>query len=168
VQPASNYAEGVTVALIQPGPRAGLLPVGELGTAKTGNYLPNVLAVRDARARGAYEAFLVDPAGHVWEGASSNVFCVKDGRIRTPPLSTGILEGITRRHVLRIAQVRGHEGVEADVSVDDLFRSDEVFLTSTLREVVPVTRIDGHSIGDGRPGPVARELLAAFREEVSR
>ena len=165
-QPAAQYADGVSVVLVQPGPRAGMLPVSETGTAKTGNYLPNVLAVRDARARGGYEAFLLDPTGRVWEGASSNVFVVQGGRVRTPPLTAGILEGITRRHVMEIARRQGRAVEEVDVFAADLFAADEVFLTSTLREIVPVTRIDGKEIGGGRPGPVARELLEAFRKEA--
>ncbi len=168
VQAAANYGSGVAVAIVRPGPRAGLLPVSDAGTAKTGNYLPNVLALRDAKARGAYEAFLVDADGRVLEGSSSNVFCVKAERIRTPPPSIGILEGITRRHVIRVARARGHEVLEGDVRVLDLFSADEVFLTSSLREVVPVTRIDDQPVGEGTPGKMAKELLAAFRESAAR
>lgn len=167
-QPVAQYADGVSVVLVEPGPRAGLLPVSESGTAKTGNYLPNVLAVRDARAKGGYEALLLDPSGRVWEGASSNVFIVRGGALRTPPLTAGILEGITRRHVIRIARARGRVVEEADVTRDDVVGAEEVFLTSTLREIVPVVRIDGRPVSDGRPGPVARELLDAFHEEVRR
>lgn len=167
-QPAAQYEEGVSVILVRPGPRAGLLPVSVSGTAKTGNYLPNVLAVRDARARGGYEALLLDGEGRVWEGASSNVFCVKDGRIHTPPLSAGILEGITRRHTIWIARALGMNVDEGDVFVSDLAEADEVFLTSTLREIVPVTRVDDRPVGSGRPGPVARALLEAFRREARR
>lgn len=167
VQPEAQYTQGVAIVLVQPGPRAGLLPVGESGTAKTGNYLPNVLALREAKAKGGYEAVLVDSNGLVSEGASSNVFCVSQRVIRTPRLVTGVLEGITRRHVMRIARDKGWTVDESDVYANDLKKADEVFLTSTMREVVPVTRVDGAPVADGTPGPTAKELRIGLRAEAA-
>ncbi len=130
--------------------------------AKTGNYLNSVLAVREARARGAHEALMLDANGRVTEGSSSNVFAVRAGGLATPPLD-GILEGVTRRVVLDLAGQLGLPAAETPLGPEDLFAADELFLTSTTREIVPLVRLDGRAIGSGRPGPVTRRLLAAFR-----
>ena len=134
--------------------------------AKTGNYLNSVLALREARARGAYEALMLDAAGRVGEGSSSNVFAVRDGRLETPP-EGGILEGVTRRVVLDLAAALGLPAVELPLLPADLLSADELFLTSTTRELVPVVRVDGRPIGGGRPGPWTLRLLEAFRRRAS-
>jgi branched-chain amino acid aminotransferase len=164
------YAEGAKVALVvpmrepagvhHPARRGDSTPDG---SPKTGNYLPNVLAVGEARRRGAYEALLVDREGRVLEGASSNVFVARGGALATPPLSEGILEGITRKHVLSIAAALGVATAEVALRAEDLRGADEVFITSTVREVVPVTDVDGVRIGDGRPGALTRRITEAFR-----
>ena len=108
---------------------------------KSGNYLNNVLALGEARRRsGAYEAILCAADGTIAEGASSNVFAVRGGVVRTPPLDVGILDGITRAKVLELARENGIPLEETRISPDELRAADEVFITSATRAVLPVTR----------------------------
>jgi branched-chain amino acid aminotransferase len=133
-------------------------------TAKTGAHLSNVLAVAEARAAGADEALLLDRDGYVTEGASSNVFVVRRGGVETPPLAAGILEGVTRGIVLALARQAGFEVREGPLRPADLAACDELFLTSTAREVLPVTVLDGRAVGGGAVGPVTAALHRLFRE----
>jgi branched-chain amino acid aminotransferase len=158
--PARAYAEGTKAAIVgvrRASPRA-IDP-----SAKTGAHLPHVLAVREARAAGALEALLLDEQGSVTEGSSSNVFAVRAGRVLTPPLASGILAGVTRGVVLRLARELGVPAEETPLRPEDLEGADEVFLTSTIREIVPVTRLGDRAVGPGRPGPVTHRLHRAFR-----
>jgi branched-chain amino acid aminotransferase len=132
-------------------------------SVKYGNYLLSVLATRAARAKQAHEALIVSRAGHVAEGASSNVFYVKHGVLHTPPLSSGILPGITRQHLLQLAEQLGVPVEYSLPRVDDLVSADEVAISSSIREFVPVVRIDETPIASGVPGPITRRLLQAFR-----
>jgi len=134
--------------------------------AKVTNYLPNLLALREAKGRGAQEALFVDAGGHVLEGASSNVFVVAGGRVSTPPVAAGILPGITRAHVLAAAAALGIPTDERAVSLGELLAADEVFVTSSIRELLPVVRVDDRVVGAGTPGAVARALHRRFREDV--
>jgi branched-chain amino acid aminotransferase len=134
--------------------------------AKVTNYLANLLAVREAKSRGGQEALIVDRRGNVVEGASSNVFVVRAGRIKTPPESAGILPGITRAHVLEAAARLGLAVDEAELTPEELYGADEVFITSSIRELLPVVRVDDHSVGAGAPGTVSRRLHRAFRVAV--
>ncbi|BDG06003.1 aminotransferase class IV [Anaeromyxobacter oryzae] len=158
--PARAYADGVKVVVVGVRHEA---PAVVDPSAKTGAHLNHVLAVREARARGAHEALLLDDRGFVTEGSSSNVFAVLGGRLRTPPLAAGILEGVTRGVVLRIARAEGVAVDETSVRPEDLERAEEVFITSTMREIVPVTRLGERAVGAGRPGPVTERLHRAFR-----
>jgi len=135
---------------------------------KSCNLLNNILAVREAQARGAAEALLLNHAGDVAEGASTNVFVVRSGAVVTPPLDAGILAGITRDVVLALAPRLGLVAREERLSVPDLRGADEAFLTSTTRELAPVRAIDGRPVGSGKPGPTTLRLLAAFREEAAQ
>jgi branched-chain amino acid aminotransferase len=130
---------------------------------KSSNLLNNILAVREARARGADEPLLLNLEGQVAEGASSNVFAVRAGRLQTPPLSAGILAGITRDVVLEIAASLDIPAREAPLGLEELRGADEAFMTSTTREVVPIHRLDDAVIGSGRPGALTRRLMEAFR-----
>jgi branched-chain amino acid aminotransferase len=162
--PASLYREGVAIRLVHTGQVAqGELPRG----AKSGNYLTNIMALKQARESGAHEAVMIDPHGRVSEGSSSNVFMVTSGKVLTPPLSVGILEGITRRRVIALALAQGLDVREVEIGADRLAQADEVFLTSTLREVLPVTRVDQRPVGDGRPGPTTTVLSRAFARMVA-
>jgi branched-chain amino acid aminotransferase len=158
--PASAWTEGVTVAVV--GVRRAS-PAAVDPSAKTGAHLPHVLAVREARAAGAHEALLLDERGFLTEGSSSNLFSVALGRLRTPPLAAGILEGVTRGVVLRLAHAEGIRVEEVALRPEDLEAADEIFITSTVREILPVVRLGERPVGTGRPGPVTERLHRAFR-----
>ncbi len=161
--PARAYREGVAAAFV--GVRRAS-PAAMDPTAKTGAHLANVLAVHEAREKGAHEALLLDERGAVTEGSSSNVFAGRGGKVATPPLAAGILEGVTRGVVLRLARDAGVLAEEAPLRPEDLEGADEVFITSTVREIVPVTRLGDRAVGTGRPGPVTRRLHDAFRRRA--
>lgn len=134
--------------------------------AKVGNYLVAVLAMRRAREHDAAEALIVDSSDHVVEGATSNVFVVRDGVLRTPSEKEGILPGITRRTILEVARDLGVEVRFETIERGELLSCDEVFVSSSIREILPVVRIDGAPVGAGAPGPLTVALLAAFRRRV--
>jgi branched-chain amino acid aminotransferase len=159
--PRDAYLHGVALASVST--RRAVDDTAASG-AKVTNYLANLLALREARARGAQEALVLDGRGQVVEGASSNVFVVTAGRVATPPESAGILAGITRAHILGAARDLGVPVDERDLLPDDVYRADEVFITSSIRELLPVVRVDDRTIGAGTPGPVARRLHRRFRE----
>lgn len=161
--PAELYRDGAAIRLVPAGRSAeGAVPQG----AKSGNYLVNIMALGVARRQGAHEAVLLDATGRITEGASSNVFAVLGDLVCTPPLEAGILEGITRAKVIRLARQAGWRVEERELRPADLQRADEVFLTSTLREVLPVTRVDEWTVSSGRPGPVAARLRSLFQESA--
>lgn len=142
-------------------------PVEALNPAiKASNLLNNALATREAYAKGAFEAILLNTRGEVAEGAGSNVFIVKGGRLLTPPLSCGLLAGITRELVLEIAAATGVPSEERVLSAEDLKTADELFITSTLKELAPMVTLDGAPIGSGAPGPVTKALLKAYRARI--
>ncbi|MGH7293929.1 MAG: aminotransferase class IV [Polyangiaceae bacterium] len=161
--PREAYLHGIAVVTVATR-RATEGPAAE--GAKLANYLPNLLAVREARLRGAQEALVVDARGKVVEGASSNVFAVHAGRLATPPESAGILPGITRAHLLAAARDLGIVVDERELDPADLYAADEVFVSSSIRELLPVVRIDDRRVGGGAPGPVARALHRRFRASV--
>jgi branched-chain amino acid aminotransferase len=163
--PESTYTQGVAVIIAsvrRNHPRA--LDPG----IKSCNLLNNILAVREAQSKGALEPILLNDAGEVAEGASTNVFIVRREEVTTPPLSAGILPGVTRQLLLEIGPAVGIPVVEESVSVQDLLAADEAFLTSTLKEAAPVRSVDGTNIGKGRPGPVTLRLLQAYRDYARR
>ena len=163
-QPAALYEEGVAVVCLRAS-RATEDP--RAAGVKASNYLSNLLAVHEARQRGGYEAILLGSQGLVLEGASSNVFVVKHGEVSTPRLESGILAGITRAAVLKAAAEAGIRVIETALFPRDLYDAEEVFITSSLREVVPVVTVDGQQVGDGRPGPLTRRLHAAYQDVVA-
>jgi branched-chain amino acid aminotransferase len=160
-----DYAEGIPVVIAsvrRNHPRA-LDPA-----IKSNNLLNNILAVREGQARGAAETVLLNDRGEVAEGAGSNVFVVKGGQVSTPPLAAGILSGITRRLVLDLCRELGIPAREETLRVADLLAADEAFITSTTKEAAPVRTIDDRPVGSGRPGPVHRRILQAYREYARR
>lgn len=134
--------------------------------AKVGNYLVAVLAMQHARELGASEALILDAAGCVVEGATSNVFAVFGRRLVTPPEEAGILPGITRARVLELARELGLEVELRALTLEELRAADELFVSSSIRELLPVVRLDGQPVGGGRPGPETRRLLSAFRKKA--
>jgi branched-chain amino acid aminotransferase len=160
-QPRTLYTEGVSVVTITVPTRAG--DPTQTFAAKTSNYLANILALRVAKQAGAHEAFLVTADGTVLEGTTSNVFLVAAGALVTPSLDAAILAGITREHVIDAAREIGIVVRDQHVSTADLWTADEVFLTSSLRELVPVVQIDDHEVGAATPGAITRRIHRAFR-----
>jgi branched-subunit amino acid aminotransferase/4-amino-4-deoxychorismate lyase len=145
-----------------------VLTARELPDVKAVSYLAATLARQEAHAAGADEALLVCADGRVTEGASSNLFLVRNGTVTTPPLAGDILPGITRQVVLEVAATTGTPLVEADMRMPDVVAADEAFVTSSTRELVPLVRVDGQPVGSGQPGPVTERLLAAYRDVVER
>jgi branched-chain amino acid aminotransferase len=131
-----------------------------------GQYLNSVLAKIEASKAGYEEAILLDSRGFVSEGSGENIYAVRDRRIFTPPHTAGILDGISRKSVLQIARDLGYEVVERDLARAELYLADEVFLTGTAAELVPVREIDDHAIGSGQPGPITRELQRVFDDAL--
>ncbi|MCC7138569.1 MAG: aminotransferase class IV [Planctomycetes bacterium] len=130
--------------------------------AKTGNYMNNLLALHEAVLRGADDAVLLNDRGEVTEGTTANVYVVRGGRVRTPPIAAGILRGTTRTRVLAICRDAGRGGDEETLYPSDLHGADEVFLSSSVRGVIAVTRVDGTPVGAGVAGPVATEVHRRF------
>jgi branched-chain amino acid aminotransferase len=129
------------------------------------NYANSLLAKREAVKDGYDEALLLDTDGYVAEGSGENVFMVRHGAIKTPPL-TAILEGITRDTIMQLAQERGLKLVEERFTRDELYIADEAFFTGTAAEITPIREVDGRKIGDGKPGPITKQLQEAFFDIV--
>jgi D-alanine transaminase len=134
---------------------------------KSVSLLPNIMANQAAKAAGAFEAVLARD-GAITEGSHSNVWGVRDGRLITYPASNYILAGMTRATVFRLARQLGLEAVEGVIQASEIYDLDEVFLTGTTTEVMPVVRIDGREIVDGEPGPITRRLIHAFTASLPR
>lgn len=163
--PVSFYTEGVAAIVAKTRRNA---PEALPPQVKSLNCLNNVLAKLEAKAAGVHDALMLNQQGELTEGTTSNVFVVKSGRLRTPKVECGILDGITRSVLLRLAHEQGITTEEMRLTGDDLFTADECFLTNTTQEVLPVTRVDGRMIGDGRPGPFTRRLHDLFRACLDR
>jgi branched-chain amino acid aminotransferase len=171
--PAELYERGLHCAVVQVrrNPPQALDPA-----AKTGNYLNSILALRESHDAGADDAIFLDLQGRVTEASTSNVFFVKGGVVVTAPLSLGMLEGVTRAYVIDVARESGLIVREEPSGAGALAEADEVFVTSSLREVLAVTRLSllddadprPRPVADGKPGPITRRLHAAFRAYVER
>lgn len=152
---------------------AGRHPGWCLPAVKSLSYQPFLLARRVARQQGADEALMVagnvdDPRVEVVEAATASVFCVAGGRLRTPPLTSGCLPGIMRSAVLEVAAAVGLPATEERLSLQVLRRADEIFLASSVMGIAPVTRLDGHQVGNGLPGDVSCFLSRAVEDVISR
>ena len=139
---------------------AGLIPHAKA----SGQYLNSILAKTESANAGYEEAILLDERGFVCEGSGENIFLVKDGEIATPPHVASILDGISRKSVIQIARDFGYTVVERDVARAELYMADEVFLTGTAAELVPVREVDDHEIGE--PGEVTKQLQAKFEDAL--
>jgi branched-chain amino acid aminotransferase len=133
---------------------------------KSNNLLNNALAMQEALRAGADEALMRNQAGDIVECSQSNFFVVRGGAVTTPPLSAGLLPGITRAFVLELAAEIGIPAAEGRVTPEDLATIDEAFLTGTTRDVTPVVAVDSRTIGSGKPGPVTLRLLERFRRRA--
>lgn len=132
---------------------------------KSLNLLPNVLAKQEAREKGCYEAIL-HRDGTVTEGSSSNIFLVKEGKIYTHPATKRILHGCVRAAVIRLASALNIEVIEKAFEVEDIPYADEMFLTSSTSEVLPIIKVDNTTIGDGKPGAITRKLQEAYEQDA--
>ncbi|HMQ21124.1 MAG TPA: aminotransferase class IV [Planctomycetota bacterium] len=135
---------------------------------KSGNYLNNILGLAEAKQHGADVALFLNSEGELTESETSNVWLVRDGVIRTPCLAAGILAGITRAYLLEVLSREGLPFEEARLFEGDLRAADEIFLTSTIRDVCAITRLDGKAVGSGTAGPVTLDLAARFVRELDR
>jgi branched-chain amino acid aminotransferase len=161
--PESLYREGARAVFV-PWMRAN--PGGLDPRIKSSNLLTNLIAFREAHQKNAYEALMRNAAGDVAEGSMSNVFIVRSGVIRTPPLSAGILEGITRELLIAVAREAGYKVEEEAFRPEELLRANEVFITASARQIVPIVQVDDTIIGNGKPGPVTRSLIGHYRKKV--
>lgn len=133
---------------------------------KSLNYMNSIMAKIEANLAGCDEAICLDRSGHVSEGVAENIFILKNGKIITPPTSTGALTGITRDVVLRMAPKLGYTTVEMDITPTDVFTADEAFFTGTAAEIVPIVEVNSRVIGDGNPGPVTKRLMQEFEKVI--
>lgn len=159
--PREMYEKGleiVTVSVVRNHP-AALSP-----RIKSLNYLNNILAKIEGLQAGCVEALMLNTKGEVAECTGDNVFLARDGVLLTPPTEAGILEGVTRQAVIELARESGREVREVPLTKHDVYIADEMFLTGTAAEVVPVVKVDSRQIGDGRPGPITRDLLERFHK----
>jgi branched-chain amino acid aminotransferase len=134
---------------------------------KSLNYLNNIMAKIEAHNAGCLEALMLDQSGFVIEATGDNIFIVKDGRITTPPTYQGNLRGVTRDFAIELARQAGHEVAEEPITTYEVYTADEVCLTGTAAEVIPVVTVDKRPIGDGKPGPLTKSLMAAFRSRTA-
>jgi len=136
-------------------------------SVKSGNYLNNILALAEARRSGAYEAVMCDRDGFVAEGSTSNLFAVIRGAVCTPPVETGILDGITRAKVLEICAQKDIPVREQPMRPEDLRGADEAFLTASIRGVLPIRSVDGHAVGARCPGTITGRVMALYRDRLA-
>ncbi len=159
------YEKGIQVALvsIKRNPLDSLNP-----NIKTGNYLNNVLAKMEAEKLGAQDAIMVNPWGYLTEGTTSNLFFVCEGHILTPSMECGILSGITREIIIQLAKENGFHIEEGKWPGAELLKADEIFLTGTIKKVMPVSHLDGRPVGTGKPGPITLNLLRLYDDLLTK
>ena len=131
---------------------------------KSLNYLNSILGKIEANNIGADEAICLDKTGYVCEGVGENIFIVRDGKLLTPPLSSGALDGITRTLIIRLAKKLEIEVIERNITPNELFTADEVFFTGTAAEVAPIREVNKRTIGSGKPGPVTKQIMQEFEK----
>lgn len=163
--PKEYYEDGIPVALvsIRRNLRQALDP-----NIKSGNYLNNVMALMEAKEQGAVDAIMLNFEDFVTEATTSNVFMVQNGLILTPEMESGILEGISRGVLKEILRREKMPFEERAIRRNELMTADEIFITGTVKELMPVNRIDGRTVGEGKPGPVTKRVMGLWREEVER
>ncbi len=165
LQPKKYYEKGVSLitAEIIRNPKRAVDP-----NVKSGNYLNNVLAISQAKEKGAYDALMLNAKGNVTESTTANIWIVEDGVFKTPPLEAGLLGGITRATLLDLGEKHGLKMKEEDLSPHQVRSAQEAFITSSTREVMPVTSVDGQVIGNGLPGPLTQKLHDHYRAYVEQ
>ena len=159
--PEEMYSEGLQVVTVST--RVPPAQALEPRIKSLGKYVINIQAKIEANRVGAGEGLMLNTEGYVAEGTGDNIFLVRDGKLTTPPPYVGILEGITRNTVIDLAHDMGIPVEERLFTLFDVYVADECFLTGTAAEVIPVVKVDGRTIGTGRPGELTNRLIEAFR-----
>lgn len=162
--PQEMYDNGMPVMTV---PTRRNVPEALNPIVKSLNYLNNIMAKIEAHNAGCEEAIMLNQEGYVAECTGDNIFMIHKGKLFTPPIYAGALAGITRGTVMELAAGMGLETIERQLTRAELFLADEMFLTGTAAEVVPVKSVDGRVIGEGKPGPWTRKLIEAFRSYVN-
>lgn len=163
--PAEFYEQGLEIITV-PTRRTSAAALPPM--VKSLNYLNNILAKIEAQHLGYHEAIMLNEQGYVAECTGDNIFLVHKGELITPAASAGALKGITRETVLEIAQEMGIPCREANLTRYDIWVADELFLTGTAAEIIPIVKVDARPIGNGQPGPVTGSFLEQFRQRVCR
>ena len=158
---AERIEQGLRIALID---RQRMSIKALDPSAKTGNYLNNVLALHEAHLAEADDALMLNDDGEVTEATTANVYVIRAGALTTPPMAAGILRGTTRTRILALCADLGILATEQTLEPADVAAADEVFLSSSVRGILPVTAVDGRPIGNGRMGPVTRRIRARFEQ----
>ncbi len=161
--PPEVYKDGINVVIVDivrnhPGSVNPMI--------KSNNLMNSALAMQEAIRRGGYEAVMRNFKGELTECAVANLFIVRNGTVLTPPLSAGLLPGITREYLIELGRQEGVDMREATLRDEDLYAADEAFLTGTTREIVPIVSVNDRVIGNGAPGALTRELHDAFRRSI--
>lgn len=162
--PEEQYRKGATITICEHRQN----PLDPTTGHKTVSYFARLASLREAYAKGAAESLWLTIDNEIAEGAISNIFLVKDGGLRTPPLDMPVLPGITRAAVLELSQQMGISAAEEPLEVDDLLDADEAFLTNSMMELMPVVLVDRQPIGSGKPGEVTARLREGYATLVKR
>ena len=157
------YQSGVelVIANILRNPKESMDP-----SIKSGNYLNNVLAYAEAKKAGAFDAIMLNREGFVTEGTTNNIWIVKNNTLITPPLAAGLLSGITRQTLIELALQEKIGLSETNFTPKELYLADESFLTSSTKELVPIIKVDGKSIGSGSPGAITQKFHQIYKDHM--
>jgi branched-chain amino acid aminotransferase len=161
--PEEYYEKGLDIITV---PTRRINPSALPPTVKSLNYLNNILAKIEAQSLGYHEAIMMNDQGYVAECTGDNIFVMHKGELITPSASAGALKGITRDTALSIAEDLGVPSREANLTRYDVWVAEELFLTGTAAEIIPIVRVDGRQIGDGKPGQLTARFLKSFRQRV--
>lgn len=162
--PKECYSEGLAIVTV---PTRRTNPAALNPGVKSLNYLNNIMAKMEAAQWGALEAIMLKDQGYVAECTGDNLFIVHRGKLFTPDAANGALRGITRQAVMDLAKSLDLEMRECNLTRYEIWNADECFLTGTAAELIPVVKLDGRIVGDGKPGPITRRLHEAFHQEVT-
>ncbi len=154
-----SYEKGISVSLvsIKRNSRDSLNPA-----VKTGNYLNNILAIMEAQKIGAEDAIMVNPWGQLTEATTSNIFFVKNGCIHTPEKNCGILSGITREKIIQLAHENGIDLIEGNWLGEEIIKAEEIFLSGTVKKILPVSKLDNYPVGNGKPGLITKKIMRLY------
>jgi branched-subunit amino acid aminotransferase/4-amino-4-deoxychorismate lyase len=143
-------------------------PIDPTSGRKTTSYFSRMIALNLAHQKRAAEAIWFTLDNRLAEGCISNVFLVKDSSLYTPPINTPVLPGVARKTVCRLAMQNSIKLTEKDLTIEDVLSADEIFLTNVIMQVMPITKVEKHTVGDGMVGPVSKKLHKSFEELVKK